>query len=136
MFYNLKHPIKIDALEAKSSIDPVVKQLPFAPRRPTPIGNPNNFLDDDTIGVAESCKLVLCNPLVYFSFIIFSIVCIDYPINIDALVATSTTDPVVKQSPFVPRRSKPYVDPSILLDKPKKKNKTRASKHILNLSFI
>ena len=60
----------------------MAKKLPYVPRRPTPIGKPNNFWDDeddDTIAVEES---------------------------------------------------------SILMDKPKKKNKTRASTHILNLSFI
>ena len=60
----------------------MAKKLPYVPRRPTPIGNPNNFWDDeddDTIAIDES---------------------------------------------------------SILLDKPKKKNKKRASKHNLNLSLI
>ena len=60
-------------MEAKSTIDPVVKQSPFVRRRPTPIGNPDNFLDDETIGLDESSKCVLCNPLGYFSFIIFEL---------------------------------------------------------------
>ncbi len=59
----IDNPINTDAFEGKSKTNQVVKLLPYVPRRPTPIGNPNNFLDDDTIGVAESCKCVLCNPL-------------------------------------------------------------------------
>lgn len=60
-------------MEAKSTIDQVVKQSPFVIRRPTPIENPDNFLDDDTIGIDESSKCVLCNPLGYFSFIILQL---------------------------------------------------------------
>jgi hypothetical protein len=52
------------------------------------------------------------------------------------LEANSTIDFVVKQSSLVQRRPKPYVDQNILLDKPKKKNKGRASKYIFNLLLI
>jgi hypothetical protein len=61
-FICIDYPINIDAIDKKSATNQVVKQLPYVPRRPTPIGNPNNFLDNDTIG--ESSKPVLCNLLV------------------------------------------------------------------------
>jgi len=56
--------------------------------------------------------------------------------KIDALEVKPTTDPIVKQSPFVPRRPTPIGDLHILLDKSKKKNKLRESKHVLNLMLI
>jgi len=62
MLTSIDYPINIDAIDKKSATNQVVKQLPYVPRRPTPIGNPNNFLDNDTIG--ESSKPVLCNLLV------------------------------------------------------------------------
>ena len=65
--------------------------------------------------------------------IIISTVYIDYPINKDTSEAKSTTDPVVKQAPFAPRRPTPIGDLNFLLDKRKKKYK---SKHILNLLLI
>jgi hypothetical protein len=52
------------------------------------------------------------------------------------LEANSTIDFVVKQSPLVQTRPKPYVAENILSDKLKKKNKGRASKCILNLLLI
>jgi len=58
----LPNPINIDKTEEKPATNQVAQQLPYVPRRPTPIGNPNNFLDNDTIG--ESSKPVLCNLLV------------------------------------------------------------------------
>ena len=74
--------------------------------------------------------MLFCNRLGYFTFIFFPIVCIDYPVKIDTLEAQSTTDAVVQESSFVPRRSKPNEDPN------KKKNKRKACKFILNLLLI
>ena len=37
--------MKIDALEVKPTTDPIVKQSPFVPRRPTPIGDLHILLD-------------------------------------------------------------------------------------------
>jgi len=52
----LQNPINIDKTEEKTAKNQVAKQLPYVPRRPTPIGNPNNFWDDDTVGVDDSSK--------------------------------------------------------------------------------